>query len=109
MAEKAKVTAAEMVRNGGLTNFRRAVRFAARYGQATSALAPKLGRAPTINEYRDWYGMSEAQAFKEQAAWRRCMGDGRTVLDVVSEEAWAKKGLTEEQRAESIAVFLMEN
>jgi len=97
-----KVTAGTMIANGGLTNFVRAVRFAARYGEAVEA----LGKLCTLEEYRVFRGMSPAQSFKEQQAWRRCVGRDVSVLDVVSDAALAKKGFTEQQRVDALAKWL---
>lgn len=96
------LTAGEMIANGGLTNFVRAVRFAARYSEACDA----LGKLCTLEEYQACRGMSRSQAFREQRAWRACAGEGLTVLDVVSESALGHKGWTEEQRTDAIGRWL---
>jgi hypothetical protein len=101
MARTKRVTAGEMIVSGGLLNFTRAVRHASRYGLAAEA----LGHLPDLDEYREFIGISRAQAFREQQAWRRCVGD-LGVLDVVSEEALASRGFTEQEREEAIAVWL---
>lgn len=106
MARTRKITAYEMILNGGLVNFRRAVRHAARYGTACSALREELGRLPTLQEYWEFEGLSRAQAFREQQAWQRCVGKELSVLDVVSEDALAAKGFSEEQREDAIAAWL---
>jgi uncharacterized protein YjiS (DUF1127 family) len=98
MARRKRITANEMIRNGGLLNFRRAVRHASRYGRACR----EAGQLLTLDEYRDWMGLSRSQAFREQAAWRACCGDF-SVVEVVSTEALESKGFTEEQREELIA------
>jgi hypothetical protein len=86
-----------MILNGGLVNFRRAIRHAARYGAACSA-GPRL---LTVKEYIAASGLSQAQAYRELAAWRACCGD-LTVLEVVSSDALVAKGFTEEEREEVI-------
>lgn len=98
MPRRKRITANEMIRSGGLLNFRRAVRHAARYGKACG----EAGRLLGVEEYAEWVGLSRSQAFREQAAWRACCGD-YSVVEVVSTEALASKGFTEEQREELIA------
>lgn len=97
------VTAGSMIRRGGMTNFVRAVRFAARYGEAVDA----LGSLCTLEQYREFRGMSQAQAYKEQVAWRRCVPD-RSVVEVLSEVSLKEKGLTEDDRIAAIADWLSE-
>jgi hypothetical protein len=96
------VTAGEMVARGGFANFVRAVRFAARYSEACDA----VGHLCTLKEYQEARGMSRAMAFREQQAWRRCVGPDLEVLDVVSAAALDKKGWTEDERSDAIARFL---
>jgi len=98
--QRKKMTAHRMILNGGLLNFRRAVRHAARYGAACSMERPP--RLLTLAEYWQVTGLSRAQAFREQQAWRACCGS-LSVVEVVSEEALRKKGFTEEQREDVIA------
>lgn len=96
-------SAAEMIVNGGFLNFNRAVRFAARYG----AECRKAGDVLTITEYAKAVGLSREHCYREQQAWRRCVGNVN-VMEVISEEALASKGLTEDQRDAAIARYLME-
>ena len=98
MPRRKRMTASQMILNGGLLNFRHAVRHAARYGSACSA----EGRLLTLAEYQEVTGLSRAQAFREQKAWRACCGS-LSVLEVVSEEALRDKGFTEDEREEVIA------
>lgn len=95
---RAKLTANEMIRNGGLLNFRRSLRHASRYGQACDLASRLL----TIEEYGEFVGLSRSQAFREQAAWRACCGR-LSVVEVVSSEALEIRGFTEEQREDVIA------
>jgi len=94
------MTAHQMILNGGFLNFRRSIRHAARYGSACSMAKPP--RLLTLAEYWEATGLSRAQAFREQQAWRKCCGE-LSVLEVVSSEALRKKGFTEEQREDVIA------
>lgn len=96
--QRRKMTAHRMILSGGFLNFRRAVRHAARYGSACAV----AGRPLTLAEYWDVTGLSRAQAFREQQAWRACCGD-LSVLEVVSEKALRSKGFSEAQREEVIA------
>lgn len=96
--QRKRMTANQMILAGGVLNFRRAVRYAARYGTAC-ALEKRL---LTLEEYQDVTGISRAQAFKDRAAWRACCGD-YSVLEVVSAEALGKRGFTELEREEVIA------
>lgn len=98
MPRRKRMTANQMIRNGGFLNFRRAVRHAARYGAACS----KESRLLTLEDYWQITGLSRAQAFREQQAWRACCGD-LSVLEVVSTEALQSKGFTEAEREEVIA------
>ena len=100
--QRKKVTASSMILRGGLMNFRRSLRFASRYGLAVDALHKELGRLPTLAEYQDFMGLSRAQAFREQQAWRACCGDV-TVLEAVSGAALEQKGWTEDEREDAIA------
>jgi hypothetical protein len=93
-----KVTAHSMILSGGVLNFRRAVRHAARFGAACS----EAGRLLTFAEYVDRGWVSRAQAYKDLAAWRACCGE-LSVLDVVSSDALDSRGFTEEEREEVIA------
>lgn len=104
--QRKKVTASSMILRGGLMNFRRSLRFASRYGLAVDALHDELGRLPTLSEYQDFMGLSRAQAFREQQAWRKCVGPDLGVLDVLSAEALANKGVTEDEREDAIARWL---
>jgi hypothetical protein len=101
--QRKKLTANEMIRRGGLLNFRRALRHASRYGQACDM----AGKLLTLDEYRDFVGLSRAQAFREQAAWRACCGS-LAVFEVVSTDALSKRGFSEEQREDVIARELAE-
>ncbi len=98
LPERVRISTNEMIRNGGLFNFRRAVRFAARYGQACDL----AGRLLTIEEYGEFVGLSRSQAFREQASWRACCGKV-SVLEVVSAEALRSRGFSEAEREEAIA------
>jgi hypothetical protein len=101
-AKVQRVTAGSMIANGGLTNFVRAVRFAARYSEACDG----LGKLCSLDEYREFRGMSQAQAYREQRAWRRCVGKDLTVLDVISKAALRQKGWTEDERVEALGRWL---
>lgn len=97
--------ASSMIAKGGMANFVRAVRFAARY----SHQCDKAGRLLTLVEYQKASGLSRSMCFKEQKAWRRCFDENVGVLDVVSEAALEKKGWTEDERETAIARFLAES
>jgi len=92
-------SAQQMIEAGGFWNFVRAIRFASRYG----ALCKQEGDLLTMREYAAKAGLSNTHAFREQQAWRACVGRELTVLDVLSEEVLAKHGYTETQRQEAIA------
>jgi hypothetical protein len=96
-------SATEMIVKGGFLNFNRAVRFAARYG----AECRKAGDVLTITEYAKAVGMTRAHCYREQQAWRKCVGNF-TVQEILSEEALAGKGLTEDQREAAIARELLQ-
>ena len=98
MPRRKKMTVNEMIRNGGLLNFKRSLRYAARFGEACEI----LGRPPTLSEYREIHGLSRAQGFRDQSAWRKCV-PGLSVLEVVSDGALASRGLGEEDREDLIA------
>jgi len=98
MPRRKRVTANEMIRNGGLINFTKAVAYAAQYGTACS----EAGRLLTPDEYGEWVGLSRSQAYRQQRAWRACVPD-HSVLEVVSEEALTARGFSEDQREEVIA------
>lgn len=98
MPRRKKVTVAEMIRRGGLINFRAALRYASRFGLACEA----LGHPPTIKEYQEFHGLSQAQAYRDWQSWRKCV-PGYGVLEVVSDEALAKRGLSESDREDAIA------
>lgn len=98
MPRRKKVTAGEMILRGGLIAFRGALRYASRFGLASEA----LGHPPTIKEYQEFHGLSQAQAYKDWQAWRKCV-PGYGVLEVVSDEALAARGLTESDREDVIA------
>lgn len=102
MAERqiVRLTAGGMILRGGYLNFRRAVRHAARYSAACDQARPR--RLLSVAEYQEATGMSRAQCFREQQAWRACCGEV-TVLEAVSGAALAKKGWTEQEREEVIA------
>jgi hypothetical protein len=103
MAPKVKPpTAVEMIKAGGLRNYRRALKFVARYSHEST----KAGRLLTLKEYMAARGLSPAMAYKEQQAWRACVGPDVTLLEIVSEAAMKDKGWTEDQREQAIAVFL---
>lgn len=96
--QKKKVTAASMILNGGVRNFRFALRYASRFGTAAEA----LGHAPSIVEYREFHALSQAQAYRDWKAWKLCVPEFG-VLEVVSDEALAARGLSEEDREDQIA------
>jgi hypothetical protein len=97
-------TAAEMIKQGGWYNFRSCLKFVSRYAKACD----ELGHLITVGEYRNWSGVSRAQAYKDLAAWRACMGDV-SVLEVLPEGGkWLARGWTEEQRRDAIALFWMD-
>lgn len=93
-----KVTPTEMIRAGGLVSFRRALRFASRYGLACEA----LGHPPTVAEYHEFHGLARAQAYRDFQSWRKCVPDF-SVLEVVSDEALKARGLSESDRESVIA------
>lgn len=88
---------AEIIIKAGFLNLRRAVRYAAKYSKYSS----EAGHLLNLREYMEASGMSPAQAFREQAAFKKCFGD-LTLLEVVHREAIASKGWTEEQREAAI-------
>ncbi len=93
-----KVTVSEMLVRGGYRNFRAALRYASRVGQACEA----LGHAPDIKEYQEFHGLSQAQAYRDWRGWKKCV-PGFSVLEVVSTEALRERGLSEEDREDAIA------
>lgn len=97
------MTLGQMVMRGGWRTARQALRYASRFGLAAEA----LGHPPTISEYREFHGLSQAQAYRDLQAWKRCV-PGYTVLEVVSDEALAQRGLKEGDREEAIAEWLAE-
>lgn len=103
MPRRKKVTVGEMIVRGGLRNFRGALRYASRFGLACEA----LGHAPTIKEYQEFHGLAQAQAYKDWAAWKKCV-PGYGVLEVVSDEALVARGLSEVDREDAIARWLAE-
>lgn len=98
MARRKKVTLGEMIRTGGWLNTRTALRYASRFGMACEG----LGRVPTAEDYAEFHGLSRAQAFRDQKAWRLCV-PGYSVLEVVSSDALSARGLSEADREEAIA------
>lgn len=100
MAQRKKMTASRMILNGGVLNFRRAIRHAARFGAECRAADPP--RLLTMPEYIEASGMSRAGAYKALTAWKACCGD-LSVLDVVSLEALQSSGFTDDEREEVIA------
>jgi hypothetical protein len=98
MVRRKRLTANEMIRAGGFLNFRRALKHASRYGQACDI----AGKLLTLPQYQEMVGLSRAQAFREQAAWRACCGS-YSVAEVVSTEALTKRGFTEAEREALIA------
>lgn len=98
--KRVRLTAGGMILRGGLLNFRRSVRHAARYSAACSTTRPR--RLLTLEEYQEVTGLSRAQAFREQQAWRACCGDV-TVLEAVSGAVLEDKGWTEDEREDAIA------
>jgi len=98
MPRRKRVTLGQMIVSGGWRETRQALRYVSRYGLACQA----LGHPPTIEEYRQFHGLSQAQAYRDQQSWRKCV-PGFTVLEVVSSEALASRGLTEEEREDLIA------
>jgi len=98
-----KVTLGEMIVRGGWRNTRIALRYASRLGAA----AEILGHVPTPEEYAEVHGLSRAQAFRDQASWRKCV-PGFTVLEVVSDDALRARGLSESDREDLIAKELAE-
>lgn len=97
------MTLGQMVARGGWRNARVALRYASRFGLATEA----LGHAPSVQEYQDFHGLSQAQAYRDLQAWKKCV-PGFGVLEVVSDEALAARGLKEEDREDAIARWLAE-
>lgn len=93
-----KVTAAEMIVRGGLRNFRSALRYASRFGEACGG----LGHPPSIEEYQDFHALSRAQAYRDWQAWKRCVPE-YGVLEVVSASALEYRGLSEADREDYIA------
>lgn len=103
MTERHGPTAAQMIESGGMTNFVRAIRFASRYSAACKK--SKLARPLTLKEYMEEAGVSRAHAFKEQVAWRACVGESN-ILEVLATAAILKAGWTEDQREAAIVRFL---
>jgi hypothetical protein len=97
-------TRAEMIEAGGFLNFVRAVRFASRYGVECR----KAGRILSMVDYAEARGMNKSQAFREQQAWRKCVGNV-SVFEVLSEGVLSKHGYTEDQREAAIARELLES
>jgi len=93
-----KITANRMILNGGYRNFRAALRYASRVGQFCGA----HGYPPTVKQYQDFHGLSQAQAYRDAQAWKRCVPD-YSVLEVVSTEALKYRGMSEEDREDVIA------
>ena len=98
---KKRLTVAEMIRRGGVINFRGALRYASRYGLA----AEGLKHPPSIKEYQEFNGLSQAQAYRDWKAWKACVGE-YSVLEVVSDEALHSRGLSESDREDAIARWL---
>jgi len=92
------VTPTEMILQGGLRNFRSALRYASRFGEACGA----LGHPPTVKEYQEFHGLKPAQAYRDRQSWNKCV-PGYSVLEVVSTEALEFRGLTELDREDFIA------
>lgn len=88
---------AEIIIRAGYLNLRRSVRYAAKH----SKYSTEAGHLLNLREYMEASGLSPAQAFREQQAWRKCFGDD-TLLEVVHREAIASKGWTEEEREAAI-------
>lgn len=103
MARRRTLTAKEMIERGGYANFIRAVRFSARY----SGVAQELGHLPTLIEYQQARGMSVAQAYREQKAWRDCVGDDTTLLETIADKTIADGGWSEADREDAIARWLV--
>lgn len=102
MTSRRGPSAAQMIEAGGMTNFARAIRFASRYSLACK----KAGKGPlTMQEYIKWSGISRAHAYKEQVAWRACVGESN-ILEVLAHEAVVKAGWTEDQREAAIVRWL---
>jgi hypothetical protein len=101
--QRKKVTVGAMIQAGGLLSFRRALRFASRYGLACEA----LGHPPTIAEYQEFHGLARAQAYRDFQSWKKCV-PGYSVLEVVSDEALKLRGLSESDREDAIARELAE-
>jgi hypothetical protein len=98
-----------MIEAGGLINFVRAVRFAARYGAACRD-AKKAGEISplTITEYAKRVGMTRDHCYREQRAWRSCCGDVN-VLEVIAEEMWTRHVYSLDQVEAAIARQLLED
>src|SRR5580692_464124 len=96
MAARKGPTANEMIRNGGIANFVRAVRYAARYSDLCSKQVPP--KLLTLREYRDAAGVSKQHWFREQKAWRACVGSDVSILELVSEAGMKDRGWTEAER-----------
>lgn len=99
-----KVSLGRMIVAGGWHSTRVALRYASRYGLACEA----LGHAPSIAEYQEFHGLSRAQAYKDWKAWKSCVGEDLSVLDVVSDKALGIRGLSEADREDAIARWLAE-
>lgn len=98
MPRRKKVTPTEMIASGGLRNFRAALRYASRFGQYLEA----KGVPPDIVEYQEFHGVSQAQAYRDWRAWKKCV-PGYSVLEVVSSDALRRRGLSEVDREDLIA------
>lgn len=73
MAKRRKISDDPMVRAvraHGMSTVMRALGFVA----AWVLVAERLGHAPTLDEYRDWWQASERTTFREQAAFRKVSG-----------------------------------
>jgi hypothetical protein len=98
MARKMKDrSVAEIIIRSGFLNLRRSVKYAAKYSKACD----KAGRLLTLQEYWEATGLSRAQAYREQDAWRKCFGDD-TLLEVVTKEAIRSKGWSLQEREAAI-------
>lgn len=93
-----KITANRMILNGGYRNFRAALRYASRVGQYCGV----YGKSPSVKEYQEFHGLSQAQAYRDLQSWKRCVPE-YSVLEVVSTKALADRGLSEDDREELIA------
>lgn len=70
----------------------------AAFGAQWAIASQALGRPITIEDYCEWWGVSEATAYRHQAEWRRVFPHMRTpqpIADVAARRSdeWLQKGV----------------